>query len=91
MKNYGTTFYQYAKQLQPFTNQDFLVLNCGFYSASNSSFLQRAQEEHALIIYLHKGNATVTFNEKKTSFNRWLRFYIATKNTFSYLLSRRRN
>lgn len=65
MKNYGQSVYHDENELQKFTQQDLLILNCGFYSSSNSPFLHNSYEEHALLLYISKGHATIKYKSKE--------------------------
>ena len=65
MKNYGATVFCSIDELEPHTKESkFNIYNCGYFSASNADSYHRRQEEFAMILYMHQGNATHTYNGK---------------------------
>ena len=59
MKNYGEIVFHHESELQQNIFDNLTVYNCGFYSASNATFHHKRLEQHAMLFYLHAGNATV--------------------------------
>lgn len=65
MKNYGDIVFSSINQLEPHDkNSKFNIYNCGYFSSSNAGSDHRTQEEFAMILYIHQGFATHTYNGK---------------------------
>jgi len=65
MKNYGEIVFHHESELQQDVSENLTVYNCGFYSASNATFHHKKTERHAMLFYLHAGNATVYLENNK--------------------------
>ncbi len=65
MKNYGEIVFHHENELKQDIDKDLTVYNCGFYSASNASFHHKRLEKHAMLLYLHAGNATILVDSSK--------------------------
>ena len=71
MLNYGDNAFNSSSQLQPNAElEDIAVVNCGYYSASKASYHHHQFEDHAMILYQHRGQARIVgTNNKSHSFS----------------------
>lgn len=70
MLNYGDNAFNSISQLQPNADlEKLIVVNCGYFSASNAPYRHHRFEDHAMILYQHKGHAKITINNKSYSFS----------------------
>lgn len=70
MQNYGNIAFWFPEQLEPHNkNSKFNIYNAGYFSASNTDSFYRQHEEFAMILYMHQGYATHTFNGKTSVFS----------------------
>lgn len=69
MLNYGDNAFNSISQLQPNAElEELTVVNCGYYSASHAPYRHHQFEDHAMILYQHKGQAKIVFKNKSFPF-----------------------
>lgn len=66
MTNYGFNIFHRESQLEKNNeNEEFIVINCGYFIANKSPHLYCCQEKNYLLLYMNSGTATINDNGKQ--------------------------